>query len=120
MMPEDSLETLERFDAAYLGTVGWPTVPNYVSLWRLLLSIRCGFDQYLNLHPGRILRGVKSPLSVPGALDITVARENTEGEYSDTGGRMYRRTRDLGGCATPDTITQAVIRELLSSDRAVR
>ena len=54
MMPEDSLETLERFDAAYPGTVGWPTVPNYVSLWRLLLSIRCGFDQYLNLHPGRI------------------------------------------------------------------
>ncbi len=92
MMPEDSLETLERFDAIYLGAVGWPTVPDHVSLWGLLLPIRRGFDQYVNLRPARILRGVKSPLSEPGALDITVVRENTEGEYSDAGGRMYRGT----------------------------
>ena len=84
------METLERFEAIHLGTVGWPTVSNHVSLWRLLLSIRCGFDQYVYLRPGRILRGVKIPLSEPGALDMTVIRENTDGEYSDAGGRMYR------------------------------
>jgi tartrate dehydrogenase/decarboxylase / D-malate dehydrogenase len=89
MMPEDGLETLEGFDAIYLGAVGWPTVPDHVSLWGLLLPIRRGFDQYVNLRPARLLRGVKSPLSEPGALDISVVRENTEGEYSDAGGRMY-------------------------------
>jgi len=89
MMPEDGLETLEKFDAIYLGAVGWPTVPDHVSLWGLLLPIRRNFDQYVNLRPARLLRGVSSPLSDPGALDITVVRENTEGEYSDAGGRMY-------------------------------
>jgi tartrate dehydrogenase/decarboxylase / D-malate dehydrogenase len=89
MMPEDGLETLEEFDAIYLGAVGWPTVPDHVSLWGLLLPIRRSFDQYVNLRPARLLRGVSSPLSDPGALDITVVRENTEGEYSDAGGRMY-------------------------------
>jgi len=89
MMPENGLETLEEFDATYLGAVGWPTVPDHVSLWGLLLPIRRGFDQYVNLRPARLLRGVSSPLSDPGALDITVVRENTEGEYSDAGGRMY-------------------------------
>jgi tartrate dehydrogenase/decarboxylase/D-malate dehydrogenase len=92
MMPEDGLETLEGFDAIYLGAVGWPTVPDHVSLWGLLLPIRRSFDQYVNLRPARLLRGVKSPLSEPGALDISVVRENTEGEYSDAGGRMYRGT----------------------------
>ncbi len=89
MMPENGLETLEEFDTIYLGAVGWPTVPDHVSLWGLLLPIRRGFDQYVNLRPARLLRGVESPLSEPGALDITVVRENTEGEYSDAGGRMY-------------------------------
>jgi tartrate dehydrogenase/decarboxylase/D-malate dehydrogenase len=89
MMPEDGLEMLEEFDAIYLGAVGWPTVPEHVSLWGLLLPIRRSFDQYVNLRPARLLRGVSSPLSDPGALDITVVRENTEGEYSDAGGRMY-------------------------------
>jgi tartrate dehydrogenase/decarboxylase/D-malate dehydrogenase len=92
MMPEDGLETLKGFDAIYLGAVGWPTVPDHVSLWGLLLPIRRSFDQYVNLRPARLLRGVKSPLSEPGALDICVVRENTEGEYSDAGGRMYRGT----------------------------
>jgi tartrate dehydrogenase/decarboxylase / D-malate dehydrogenase len=89
MMPENGLETLGGFDAIYLGAVGWPTVPDHVSLWGLLLPIRRSFDQYVNLRPARLLRGVESPLSKPGALDITVVRENTEGEYSDAGGRMY-------------------------------
>jgi tartrate dehydrogenase/decarboxylase/D-malate dehydrogenase len=92
MMPEDALETLAGFDAIYLGAVGWPTVPDHVSLWGLLLPIRRSFDQYVNLRPARLLRGVRSPLSEPGNLDITVVRENTEGEYSDAGGRMYRGT----------------------------
>jgi tartrate dehydrogenase/decarboxylase/D-malate dehydrogenase len=92
MMPEDGLETLVGFDAIYLGAVGWPTVPDHVSLWGLLLPIRRGFDQYVNLRPARLLEGVKSPLSEPGSLDITVVRENTEGEYSDAGGRMYQGT----------------------------
>jgi tartrate dehydrogenase/decarboxylase / D-malate dehydrogenase len=92
MMPEDALETLEGFDAIYLGAVGWPTVPDHVSLWNLLLPIRRGFDQYVNLRPARLLRGVQSPLAQPGALDVTVVRENTEGEYSDSGGRLFAGT----------------------------
>src|SRR3712207_1455040 len=92
MMPEDALETLAGFDVIYLGAVGWPSVPDHVSLWGLLLPIRRGFDQYVNLRPTRLLRGVESPLSEPGTLDITVVRENTEGEYSDSGGRIYAGT----------------------------
>ena len=92
MMPDDALETLARFDVIYLGAVGWPDVPDHISLWGLLLPIRRGFDQYVNLRPTRLLRGVESPLSEPGALDITVVRENTEGEYSDSGGRIYAGT----------------------------
>jgi tartrate dehydrogenase/decarboxylase/D-malate dehydrogenase len=92
MMPEDGLDTLAGFDAIYLGAVGWPTVPDHVSLWGLLLPIRRGFDQYVNLRPVRLLRGVESPLAQPGALDLTVVRENTEGEYSDSGGRMFSGT----------------------------
>lgn len=92
MMPEGGLQTLASFDAVYLGAVGWPTVPDHVSLWGLLLPIRRAFDQYVNLRPARLLRGVKSPLAEPSDLDITVVRENTEGEYSDSGGRVYRNT----------------------------
>jgi tartrate dehydrogenase/decarboxylase/D-malate dehydrogenase len=92
MMPEGGLETLAGFDAIYLGAVGWPTVPDHVSLWGLLLPIRRGFDQYVNLRPVRLLRGVESPLAQPGTLDVTVVRENTEGEYSDSGGRMFSGT----------------------------
>ncbi|MGI8909322.1 MAG: tartrate dehydrogenase [Rubrobacteraceae bacterium] len=92
MMPEDGLETLAGFDALYLGAVGWPTVPDHVSLWQLLIPIRRNFDQYVNLRPARILRGVESPLRNPGTLDVTVVRENTEGEYSDSGGRLFAGT----------------------------
>ena len=92
MMPEDGLKTLAGFDVIYLGAVGWPTVPDHISLWGLLLPIRRGFDQYVNLRPARLLRGVESPLANPGSLDITVIRENTEGEYSDSGGRMFEGT----------------------------
>ena len=92
MMPEDGIETLRGFDEIYLGAIGWPTVPDHVSLWGLLLPIRRRFDQYVNLRPARLLRGVRSPLANPNGLDVTVVRENTEGEYSDSGGRIYRGT----------------------------
>jgi len=92
MMPEDGLQTLAECDEIYLGAVGWPKVPDHISLWGLLLPIRRTFDQYVNLRPARLLRGVKSPLANPNGLDITVVRENTEGEYSDSGGRVYRDT----------------------------
>jgi tartrate dehydrogenase/decarboxylase / D-malate dehydrogenase len=92
MMPEDGIETLRGFDEIYLGAVGWPTVPDHVSLWGLLLPIRRRFDQYVNLRPARLLRGVRSPLANPNGLDVTVVRENTEGEYSDSGGRIYKDT----------------------------
>jgi tartrate dehydrogenase/decarboxylase/D-malate dehydrogenase len=92
MMPEDAIATLAGYDAIYLGAVGWPTVPDYVTLWGLLIPIRREFDQYINLRPVRLLRGVHSPLAQPGAIDIVVVRENTEGEYSDVGGRIYSGT----------------------------
>ena len=92
MIPEDALETLAGHDAIFLGAVGWPTVPDHLSLWGLLLPIRRGFDQYVNLRPARLLKGVKSPLAGPKEIDITVVRENTEGEYSDSGGRIYKDT----------------------------
>jgi tartrate dehydrogenase/decarboxylase / D-malate dehydrogenase len=92
MMPEDGLDTLAACDEICLGAVGWPTVPDHLSLWGLLLPIRRPFDQYVNLRPARLLRGVKTPLAEPNDLDITVVRENTEGEYSDSGGRVYKDT----------------------------
>jgi tartrate dehydrogenase/decarboxylase/D-malate dehydrogenase len=92
MMPENGLDNLAGCDAIYLGAVGWPTVPDHVSLWGLLLPIRRTFDQYVNLRPARLLQGVQSPLAQTDDLDITVVRENTEGEYSDSGGRVYRDT----------------------------
>ena len=92
MMPEDGLDILAACDEIYLGAVGWPTVPDHLSLWGLLLPIRRTFDQYVNLRPARLLRGVKSPLAEPNDIDVTVVRENTEGEYPDSGGPVYKGT----------------------------
>jgi tartrate dehydrogenase/decarboxylase/D-malate dehydrogenase len=91
MMPEDALATLARFDAIYLGAIGWPTVPDHVSLWGCLLPIRKTFEQYVNLRPVRLLPGIKGPLAGRGPKDIDMLfiRENTEGEYSGTGGRVH-------------------------------
>jgi tartrate dehydrogenase/decarboxylase/D-malate dehydrogenase len=89
MMPEDGIAQLASFDAIYFGAVGWPTIPDHISLWGLLIPFRRSFDQYINLRPVRLLNGVSSPLANPGAIDITVVRENTEGEYSDIGGRIF-------------------------------
>jgi tartrate dehydrogenase/decarboxylase / D-malate dehydrogenase len=89
MMPEDGLSQLADSDAIYLGAVGFPGVPDHVSLWGLLLPIRKGFDQYVNLRPVELLEGIPGPLRDrgPGDVDILCIRENTEGEYSGLGGR---------------------------------
>src|SRR6516225_9440726 len=88
MMDQDGLDQLSSFPAIYLGAVGYPTVPDHVSLWGLLLPIRQGFDQYVNLRPIRLLEGIAGPLRDKGPRDIdfVVVRENTEGEYSGHGG----------------------------------
>lgn len=94
MMPDDALETLAGFDAIYLGAVGYPGVPDHVSLWGLLLPIRQAFDQYVNLRPIRAMEGVRTPLAMRDTsdLDIVLVRENTEGEYSGVGGRSHEGT----------------------------
>src|SRR5216110_1914588 len=95
MMPEDWFERIRSRDAIFFGAVGWPaTVPDHVSLWGSLIQWRRGFDQYVNLRPCRLMPGVPSPLAnrKPGDIDFVVVRENTEGEYSSVGGRMFEGT----------------------------
>jgi tartrate dehydrogenase/decarboxylase/D-malate dehydrogenase len=96
MMPEDGIAQLGKFEAIFLGAVGHPTVPDHVSLWGLLIPIRRGFRQYVNLRPVRLFEGIESPLKrwKPGEIDFTVVRENNEGEYSEIGGRLYEGTED--------------------------
>lgn len=95
MMPDDWKTQIGSHDAIYFGAVGWPaTVPDHVSLWGSLLKFRREFDQYVNLRPCRLMPGIPSPLAhrKPGDIDFYVVRENTEGEYSSVGGRMYEGT----------------------------
>jgi tartrate dehydrogenase/decarboxylase / D-malate dehydrogenase len=89
MMPDDGLDMLEDFDAIYFGAVGWPGVPDHVSLWGLRLAICQGFDQWANVRPVRFHPGVTSPLRKADSthLDWVVVRENSEGEYAGLGGR---------------------------------
>ncbi|MBO0661696.1 tartrate dehydrogenase [Jiella sp. MQZ9-1] len=96
MMPEDGLERFKRHDAVFLGAVGWPDVPDHISLWGLLIPIRRTFNQYVNLRPCRLLKGTTSPLAGRGPEDIDfyVVRENVEGEYSEAGGRLYHGTEN--------------------------
>ncbi len=92
MMPDDGIEQLKSYDAIFLGAVGFPGVPDHVSLWGLLIPIRREMQQYVNLRPVRLLKGITSPLRDRGPQDIDffVVRENNEGEYSEIGGRLYR------------------------------
>lgn len=94
MMPADGLRVLADHDAIYLGAVGYPGVPDHVSLWGLLIPIRQGFDQYVNLRPIRVLDGIASPLrnGTSKTVDMLCVRENTEGEYSGVGGRVHQGT----------------------------
>jgi tartrate dehydrogenase/decarboxylase / D-malate dehydrogenase len=96
MMPEDGLQHLRDHDAIFLGAVGYPGVPDHISLWGLLIPIRRGFEQYVNLRPVRLLPGVACPLrdKRPGDIDFWIVRENSEGEYSQIGGRMHEGGAD--------------------------
>lgn len=116
MMPEDWKSRIGNHDAIFFGAVGWPAmVPDHISLWGSLLQFRREFDQYVNLRPVRLMPGVPSPLAnrKPGDIDFYVVRENTEGEYSSIGGRMY-----------PGTEREIVIQETVMSrvgvDRILR
>jgi tartrate dehydrogenase/decarboxylase/D-malate dehydrogenase len=95
MMPDDWRAQLSAHEAIYFGAAGWPAiVPDHISLWGSLLKFRREFDQYVNLRPVRLMAGVPCPLAgkVPGDIDFYVVRENTEGEYSSVGGRMFEGT----------------------------
>ncbi len=94
MMPENGLASIRGHDAIYLGAVGWPTLPDHVSLWGLLIPIRREFQQYANIRPVRLMPGLRSPLAdkKPGDIDMVIVRENNEGEYSSIGGRIYEGT----------------------------
>lgn len=95
MMPLDGIDRLRDTEAIFLGAVGWPGVPDHVSLWGLLIPIRRAFDQYVNLRPARLLPGLGSPLRDCGGFDVAIVRENTEGEYSDVGGRFATPAGDV-------------------------
>ena len=94
MMPEDGLERIRGHDSVFLGAVGFPGVPDHISLWGLLIPIRREFQQYVNLRPVRLFEGVPSPLAgrEPGDIDFYIVRENSEGEYSNIGGRKDEGT----------------------------
>ncbi|HZP92241.1 MAG TPA: tartrate dehydrogenase [Burkholderiales bacterium] len=94
MMPADGLDRIRPFDAIFLGAVGFPGVPDHVSLWELIAPIRRGFQQYACVRPVKLLSGVQSPLAQrgPADIDFVVVRENNEGEYSNMGGRIYSGT----------------------------
>jgi len=94
LMPADGVERMKAYDAIFLGAVGFPGVPDHVSLWSLLIPLRRGLDQYANVRPVKLLPGVTSPLRdrAPHDIDFVVVRENVEGEYSEIGGRLYAGT----------------------------
>ena len=111
MMPLDWQSQIGSHDAIFFGAVGWPDkVPDHVSLWGSLLQMRRVFDQYANVRPCRLMPGVPSPLvgRKPGDIDFLVVRENTEGEYSSVGGRMF-----------PDTERETVIQETVMTRTGV-
>jgi tartrate dehydrogenase/decarboxylase / D-malate dehydrogenase len=116
MMPEDWKQKIGKHDAIYFGAVGWPSkIPDHISLWGSLIKFRREFDQYVNLRPVRLMPGVPSPLAnrKPGDIDFWVVRENTEGEYSSVGGRMF-----------PDTdrefVTQQTVMTRIGVDRILK
>ena len=108
MMPEDWQERIGGHDAIFFGAVGWPdAVPDHISLWGSLIQFRRAFDQYVNLRPVRLMPGVPSPLAgrTPGDIDFLVVRENTEGEYSSIGGRIFEGT-DREVCVQETVMTR--------------
>jgi len=116
MMPEDWKEQIGSPDAIFFGAVGWPdTVPDHISLWGSILQFRREYDQYVNLRPVRLMPGVPSPLAgrEPGDIDFWVVRENTEGEYSAIGGRMFTGTER-------EVVIQETVMTRFGVDRVLR
>ena len=116
MLPDNWFDELRGFDAIYFGAVGWPeVVPDHVSLWGSLLQFRRAFDQYVNLRPVRLMPGVPSPLAgrKPGDVDFYVVRENTEGEYSSVGGKIFEGT-------DRETVLQETIMTRVGVDRILK
>ena len=121
MMPDDWKDQLGGFDAILFGAVGWPAiVPDHVSLWGSLLKFRREFDQYVNLRPARLMPGIRSPLVdrsgqplKPGDIDMLIVRENTEGEYSSIGGRMYEGTER-------EVVIQETVMSRIGVDRVLK
>ncbi|MEW5879679.1 MAG: tartrate dehydrogenase, partial [Pseudomonadota bacterium] len=121
MMPPDWKDRIGGHDAIFYGAVGWPaTVPDHVSLWGSLLKFRREFDQYVNLRPCKLMPGIPSPLvdregrpRAPGEIDFVVVRENTEGEYSSIGGRMFEGTER-------EVVIQETVMTRIGIDRVVR
>ena len=116
MMPDDWKQRIGGHDAIFFGAVGWPAkIPDHVSLWGSLVPMRREFDQYVNLRPARLMPGVRSPLAdrVGGDIDMMIVRENTEGEYSSVGGRMFAGTER-------EIVVQETIMTRTGVDRVLR
>ncbi|WP_108661226.1 tartrate dehydrogenase [Acuticoccus kandeliae] len=116
MLPDDWKAKIGGHDAIFFGAVGWPaTVPDHVSLWGSLLQFRRQFDQYVNLRPARLMPGVAAPLAgrAPGDIDMWIVRENTEGEYSSVGGRMFEGTER-------EVVMQETVMSRVGIDRVLR
>ena len=116
MMPDDWKAKIGNHDAIYFGAVGWPDgIPDHISLWGSLILFRREFDQYINLRPVKLLPGVPSPLvnRKPGDVDMMIVRENTEGEYSSVGGRMFPNT-------DREFVTQQSVMTRIGVDRVLK
>lgn len=115
MMPKNGIETLSKFDAIVLGAVGFPGVPDHISLWDLLLKIRKEFDQYVNIRPIKLLKGIESPLAGRTSKDIDMLfiRENSEGEYAGQGTWENKGTKD-------EIVTQAGVFTRIGCERIIR
>ena len=115
MMPADALGRIRGHDAIFFGACGFPGVPDHVSLWEMLIPIRRSFDLYVNLRPVRLMPGIASPLRdrKVGEIDYCVVRENTEGEYSSIGGRIFDGT-------DRETVTQTSTFTRKGVDRILR
>jgi tartrate dehydrogenase/decarboxylase/D-malate dehydrogenase len=116
MMPADWKEQIGGHDAILFGAVGWPEkMPDHVSLWGSLLKFRRDFDLFVNLRPARLMPGVRSPLAglAPGDIDMMIVRENTEGEYSSIGGRMFEGTER-------EVVVQETVMSRVGVDRVLK
>jgi tartrate dehydrogenase/decarboxylase/D-malate dehydrogenase len=121
MLPDNWKEQIGGHDAIYFGAVGWPDkVPDHISLWGSLLLFRREFDQYVNLRPAKLMPGVTAPVvrkdgtpRQPGEIDMVIVRENTEGEYSSIGGRMYPGTER-------EIVMQETVMSRIGVDRVLR